>query len=170
MPQFDTAFFASEIFWTLVSFALLFGLLKFLVLPRLTAIFDARSCAIEAEIERARQAREEAEQLRADYQRQMDAASEDVHRMFEEGEERVRRKHRQLMEEWKADMKRREEAFREESEIARLRAIREVRAEAAELVTDAAEKLLHEHMGKREAEQALQEAIEELDRENPSRH
>jgi len=164
MPQFDVSFFPSEIFWTLVSFALLFGLLKWLVLPHLTAILEQRTRVIEEEIEQARRQREEAEGLRVDYQRQLDAASEDARRLFEESEARVRRKHREMMDEWKLDMKRREAAFHEEAEASRQRAIRAIRADAAEMVVDATEKLLHEHMGKHEAEQALNEAIAELER------
>jgi len=170
MPQFDVQFFPSEIFWTLVSFLLLFALLKRLVLPRLAAILNARASAIEDEIEQARLRREEAEKLKQDYQKQLDAAAEDAQRLFRESEARVRKQHRQMMDEWKADMKRREEAFREETGIARLRAIREVRAEAAELVADATERLLHQHMGKQEAEQALGEAIADLDHGAPRRH
>jgi len=168
MPQFDVSFFPSEIFWTLVSFALLFGLLKWLVLPRMTAILDQRTRVIEAEIEQAKRQREEAENLRLDYQKQLDAASGDVHRMFVESEARVRRKHQQMMDEWKIDMKRRQTAFHEEAEATRQRALREIRAEAAEMVVDATEKLLHSHMDEHEAEQALNEAIAELEQaENP---
>lgn len=170
MPQFDTTYFASEIFWTLVSFALLFVLLKWLVLPRLTAVIDKRTRIIEDELNQARRQREEAEALRADYRKQLDAAAEDAQRLFQESEARVRRQHRRMMDEWKADMKRREAAFREEAEIARLRAIREIRSEAAELVSEAAGKLLQEHLGQHEAERALQEAIHELEHQPPRRH
>lgn len=162
MPQFDVRFFPSEVFWTLFSFALLFALLRWLVLPRLNAILEQRAGAIEEDLDRARQQREAAEALRADYQERLDAVGEDAKRMFKEGEEKLRREHRQMMDEWNADMRRREMAFREETEAARLRAIREVRADAAELVAGAVEKLLHEHMDEHEAEQALNEAIAEL--------
>jgi len=163
MPQFELSFFPSEIFWTLVSFALLFVLLRWLVLPRLTAILNARTSLIEEEIEQAKRQYLEAEQLRLDYQKQLDAASEDARRMFDESEARVRQRHKQLMDEWKVDMKRREAAFREESEMTRQRALREIRAEAADMVVDATEKLIHEHVDAQEAEAMLNEAIAELD-------
>lgn len=163
MPQFDLSFFPSEIFWTLVSFALLFGLLRWLVLPRLAAILDARTRAIEEEIEQAKLQREEAEKLKEDYRKQLDAASEDAQRMFKESDERVRAHHNQMMTEWKEDMKRREVAFREESEITRRRAVREIRAEAADLIIETTEKLIHERVGEKEAEDLLNEAISELD-------
>ncbi|HCS13433.1 MAG: hypothetical protein COS82_03945 [Zetaproteobacteria bacterium CG06_land_8_20_14_3_00_59_53] len=172
MPQFDITFYPSEVFWTLVSFALLFGLLKWLVLPRMAAILDARSRAIAEEINAARQQREEAERLKLDYRKQLDAASQEADRMFEESEARLRKQHRQMMEEWKADMKRREAAFREESEVTRQQAIREIRAEAAGMVVEATEKLIHEHVGKSEAEGFINEALEALEKEpaKPRRH
>ncbi len=163
MPQFDVTFFPSEIFWTLVSFALLFALLRWLVLPRLAAILDKRTRIIEEEIAQAKKQREEAEGLKLDYQKQLDNASEDARRMFDESDARVRQHHKQMMDEWKADMKRREAAFREESEIATQRAVREIRAEAADMVVDATEKLIHEHVGEQEAEDMLNEAIAKLD-------
>lgn len=167
MPQFEVSFFPSEIFWTVVSFVLLFALLKWLVMPRLTAILDRRTRAIEAELEKAKLQREEAEKLRADYHKQLDDAADDARRMFEESEARVRKQHRKMMDEWKSDMKRREEAFREETELARQRALREIRVEAAEMVVDATEKLLHEHMDGAEAKQALDEAIADLGKKQP---
>jgi F-type H+-transporting ATPase subunit b len=167
MPQFEVRFFPSEIFWTVVSFVLLFALLKWLVMPRLTMILERRTRAIEAELEKAKQQREEAEKLRGDYQRQLDDAADDARRMFDESEARVREQHRKMMDEWKSDMKRREEAFREETELARQRALREIRAEAAEMVVGATEKLLHGHMDDAEAKQALNDAIADLDKKNP---
>jgi len=163
MPQFDVTFFPSEIFWTLVSFALLFALLKWLVMPRMAAILDARTRAIEEEIEAAKRQREEAGQLKQAYQQQLDAAAEDAERLFKESDERVRAHHKQMMDEWKADMKRRETAFREETEIAQRRAIREIRAEAADMVVDATEKLIHEHVDESEAEELLNEAVAQLE-------
>jgi len=141
MPQFDITFVPSEIFWTLVTFALLFGLLRWLVLPRMAAILDRRTKVIEEEIAEAKKQREEAESLKLDYQKQMDHASDDARRMFDESDARVRQHHEQKMEEWKADMKRREAAFREESENATQRAVREIRAEAADIVDEAIDKL-----------------------------
>jgi len=172
MPQFDSTHFASEILWTLISFALLFTLLKWLVLPRVAAILDTRTRAIETEIEQAKKQREEAEKLKLDYQKQLDGASEDARRMFDESEARVRQQHKQLMDEWKADMKRREAAFREESEMARQRAVREIRAEAADMVVNATEKMIHEHVGAHEAEKLLNEAVAKLsaDCEKPRKH
>jgi len=163
MPQFDVTFYTSEIFWTLISFALLFVLLRWLVLPRMAAILDARTRAIEDEIEQAKIQHRDAEQLRLDYQKQLDAASEEAEHLFKQSDERLRTQHKKMMDEWKADMKRRETAFREETEIARRRAIREIRAEAADMVIGATEKMIHEHVDESEAEELINEAIEKLD-------
>ena len=53
MPQFDPTHFPSEIIWTLISFALLFVLLKWLVLPRLVRLIEARTRMIREEMEQA---------------------------------------------------------------------------------------------------------------------
>ncbi len=167
MSQLESTFFPSEIFWTLISFVLLFVLLKWLVMPHLSATLERRTRAIEEELDKAKEQREEAEKIREDYQRQLDDAADEAHRMFAESEARVREQHKRMMDEWKADMRRREEAFHEETELARQRAIREIRAEAADMVVGATEKLLHEHMDEDEARQALDDAITGPERNKP---
>lgn len=42
MPQFDVSTFASQIFWLVISFSILLGIVYFVVVPRITRNFDIR--------------------------------------------------------------------------------------------------------------------------------
>ena len=67
MPQFDTTFFSSQIFWTIVSFLILFVVLSRWVLPRVAEILNRRTELINDEIESARKKREEMDELKTEY-------------------------------------------------------------------------------------------------------
>ncbi|ATX82601.1 ATP synthase F0 subcomplex B subunit [Mariprofundus ferrinatatus] len=169
MPQFDTTFFSSQIFWTIISFVLLFVVLSRWVLPRIASILQERTRLIEQEIEEARQKREEVEELRLDYAEKLSSIDSEAKKLFDESEKRILERRSQLMGEWKEEMERRKREFREESEVARQKAIREIRAQSAELVVEAAEKVIHQRLDEREARQILEETIEDMERHPPKK-
>ena len=53
MPQFDTLFFLSQIFWLLVSFGGLYLGVYFIIFPMFQSIFSKRAALIELPLERA---------------------------------------------------------------------------------------------------------------------
>ncbi len=170
MPQFDTAHFPAEIIWTLISFVLLFVLLKWLVLPRIIAALEARTRMIREEIEQARVQREQAEAARLQYEQRLQDIAAEAKRMFDEAEARIRQERHRVMDEWKTEMKRREMLFREETEVAKNQALREIRSQTAELVTEATEKLLAQHIAQQDVDAVVDEIIAHLQPETPTRH
>lgn len=61
MPQLDASTYASQIFWLVIAFVVLYRLLATRALPRLTEIIEARQDRIGADLERAARLRDEAE-------------------------------------------------------------------------------------------------------------
>jgi len=163
MPQLDTSLFDPELLWIIAIFAVIFGLLKYMILPRMAAALEQRSRAIAEEIEKARALREESEQQSIDYRKQIDEASEEASRMFDESSARVREQQQASIEALKADVKRAEEAFREESEITRQRAVQEIHEAAADIVIDTKDHGIDD---------PLAEAIEKLEsgEDRPRKH
>lgn len=75
MPQFaqvDT--FASQIFWLVVSFAILYILLSKVVIPRISTVLENRQQKIASDLKRAEEARAEAEAALAEYQKALEAS------------------------------------------------------------------------------------------------
>lgn len=60
MPQFDIASFPSQIFWLVVSFAVLYAIMATLVLPRIGSTVEARERKIQADLDAAQQANDAA--------------------------------------------------------------------------------------------------------------
>lgn len=63
MPQLDPTFFASQIFWLCLSFALLFVLMQFWALPSVTKIIENRRQRIEGDLKQAAKIQKDIERL-----------------------------------------------------------------------------------------------------------
>ncbi|MCF7821698.1 MAG: F0F1 ATP synthase subunit B [Mariprofundaceae bacterium] len=164
MPQFDTTFFSSQIFWTITSFIVLFVALDRYVLPHIAAILKKRTQLIENEIEEAHKKREEAETIKSEYTARLADIDQETKKMFAESEKRMSAQHNQMMDEWKTEMERRKRTFLEEAEVTRQQAIRDIRSQSAELVATATEQIIHQRVDKAEAQKALDESITELEK------
>ncbi len=80
MPQFqqvDT--FIGQIFWFILTFGALYVILTAYVLPRMAATFEARSSKIDGDLAAAEKMRQEAEDVRADYEAQLAQAKAEAH-------------------------------------------------------------------------------------------
>ena len=60
MPQFNVTSFPSQIFWLVVSFAVLYFLMATLVLPRIGKIVEGREVKIQADLDAAQKANDAA--------------------------------------------------------------------------------------------------------------
>jgi len=170
MPQFDPTHFPSEIIWTVISFVLLYLLLRRWVLPRIAAILEARRKAIELEFEAAHRQMEEAVLLQQQYAERLHHMDEEQQAMFVASEQRLIERREQLMREWALQVKRQKQSFRSDMAQARRQALLEIQAQSAGLVMDATGKLLHRHIDAAEAEAVLQEAIADLAQRTCSDH
>jgi len=165
MPQFDTTFFSSQIFWTILSFFVLFFVLNRWLLPRIAAILQQRARLIEGEIAQARGEREELVRLKLDYAEKLSNIDTEAKKLFDASEKRIIERRNQMMGEWQEEMERKKRDFHEEAEVARQMAIRDIRSQSAELITIAAEQLIHQTMDQSDAQRILEENIEALEKE-----
>lgn len=67
MPQFDFSTFASQIFWLMVTFFLLYGIMARRALPRIREVLQERQERISGDIEKAELIKKEAEAAKLDY-------------------------------------------------------------------------------------------------------
>ncbi len=69
MPQLQQIYtFPSQVFWLIVCFVALFFFLRYVALPRMTALLDERRRKIEGDLERAAALKADAEKILAQYQ------------------------------------------------------------------------------------------------------
>lgn len=71
MPQFDPTTFASQLFWLLVTFGLLFVIVSRVLLPRIAGMLEARQERIDDDLDRAAALKDEAEAILAAYEKTM---------------------------------------------------------------------------------------------------
>lgn len=136
MNQTDHSFFTTDMLWSIGLLVLIFAVLKALVLPRMADALNRRARAIEQEVASAREAREQAEEERQQFRDELQAAEQDVERMIAESEVRVRQQHDEMMQTVREEIAGSEAAFHEETEAKRLKAMQDIRAEAAKSAHD----------------------------------
>jgi len=162
MPQFDTSFLSSLVFWSLVSFGILMALLYKYALPALTEILEARERRIRDSIEQADRMKREAEQLLADYRSKLAAAQQEAHALLEEARKRAQ----QALEENEKRLERETEKMvqeaRQEIEQKRQQALREVREHVVDLVLQTTEKILRRSLAEQDHRRLIQETLAKL--------
>jgi len=159
MPQFETHFFSSLIFWEVISFAILLFLLSKSAFPRILSTLDERERKIRDTIEAAERQRTEAERRMAEYEAKMKAAEKAAEALVEQA--KLRAQH--LLEENERRLTQEAERIRastaREIDQERRRALEDVRAYATELALRVAEKLVERSLTdadhKRMAEETL---------------
>lgn len=69
MPQLNQIHtFPSQIFWLIVTFIVLFIFLRFVALPRIASVLEARREQVEGDLDRAAQLKKEADEMLAEYE------------------------------------------------------------------------------------------------------
>ena len=69
MPQLDPTWFASQLFWLAITFAVLYFVLSKLVLPPLQEIVARRQQTVEGDVAQAQSLKSEADLAKQDYER-----------------------------------------------------------------------------------------------------
>lgn len=67
-PQLNTDTYASQVFWLLISFALMYALMSKVALPRIGEVIDMRQSQRDGNLGRAEQLNNEAEKIREQYE------------------------------------------------------------------------------------------------------
>lgn len=83
MPQLDTTTFPSQLFWLGVCFLLLYFILSYLLVPRITDVLENREHVREQKINQASTYRERAENLLADYEKTLAHVRKDAHQKYQ---------------------------------------------------------------------------------------
>jgi F-type H+-transporting ATPase subunit b len=133
-------------FWTLVTFLLLFAILGKLVFPKITAAVEAREKALEEAIEGAKRDREEAALALAEQLRQIETARVEAQKIIVEGRQTGEKLRATMVEETHQQQQQMLERARREIEQEKERAIAEMRREAIELAIAGASKVIEKNL------------------------
>ena len=91
MPQLNTEFWVSQIFWLTIIFGSLYILLSKLVLPKISNNLEARKSQIAENIETAEEQRKESDQKLKDYEKIINDAKIEAKNIFNQAREKILR-------------------------------------------------------------------------------
>lgn len=162
MPQFDTTFLASLLFWSVISFGILLFLLKRFALPGILGVLEAREKKIKGSLDQAEQLKQEAQQLLSQYQAKLksvhdegrailEEARKQAQLQLEENERRVELETQRMLAEARSEIQ------REQQQV-----LREVQRAAVELTLLAAEKVLSRSLTDADHRRLIDEAVQEI--------
>ena len=149
----------NEIFWSAIFFLLLWGLMKYVLLPPIRKLQAQRAQKLQDDRDAAQQAEEDLARAQADYDAAFQAAREEANVLLDEARTRASDRRAKLVGAAVADVSASRAAATREMSVARSEAVGNLRSEIRELAVDAASNVL----GTRPSDTAAADrAIDEL--------
>lgn len=149
MPQLDPSSFASQLFWLVVTFAVLYYVMARHIVPRIHTVLENRQQRIDYDLDRAASLKVEAEQAKETYESALADARGQAQTMLTEVAEAIREtsdsKHKELEDILSEKIAESEQLINQ----ARLKADKDLEPTAAEVATTLTEKLLGQKVDKK---------------------
>ena len=141
MPQFDPSFFAPQLFWLYVTFAILYVLLSMIAMPRIGSVLEERQRKIDDNLDKTSQLKAEAEAAIAVYEKALAESRAQAQQILRAGAESLTKqaeeRQRQLGEKLSQQIK----AGEARIAVAKDQALAHVREVAVDVAKAAAAKL-----------------------------
>jgi len=151
-------------FVVLLSFLLFLGILVYFGVPRkIAGMLDARASAIKADLEEAKNLREEARTLLSSYDKKQKEVQEQSERIVSQAKTEAEAAARQAKEDLKESIARRLVAATEQIASAEAQALRAVREQAVALAIATAGDVLAKQMTAQRASESIDAAILQVD-------
>jgi len=167
MPQFESHFFSSLIFWEVLSFAILFVVLYKYAFPGIVGMLEEREKKIKDSLDQAERHRAEAERTLKEYEAKLRMAAKEAEGLLAAAKDRAQR----LMEEHEQRMTVEAERIKGEAtreiEHARRKAIQDIRAHTTELALLVAEKVVQRSLTDADHRKFAEEALAALAQSSP---
>ena len=142
LPQFDPSSFASQVFWLAIAFAVLYIFFARKALPALGDVLQKREGHIRSTLVSAKHQKETAEKLQAEYERDLESARQEATGAFSDIEQLIKQKSEAKNRAFHEGAVIRIEKTEEEIEKAKSAAMDDMQSLAAEIASQAAEKII----------------------------
>jgi F-type H+-transporting ATPase subunit b len=170
MPQFEQIeVFQSLAFWSVVSFALLFLLLKKYAFPPILEALEERENKIRTEISDAEKLRQEAQELKADLEKELKNAHEKANTIVQMAGDESKKIQEKTIQETQVKVRQMQSDAEQEIQIAQNKLLNEIRGYTAALTIAATEKVLKKSLGDEDKKRLIDESIEDVLREMDSK-
>jgi F-type H+-transporting ATPase subunit b len=149
--------------WTVVTFLIVFFVLRRVAFGRIQSLIDARRDRIREALDEADKARHEARELRELTAREREEAKAERERILEDTRRQAQRQFEQARERAEADLDERLAKNRQEIEAENVKLREEIRRDVVELTLLAAEKVTGKVLDDADQRRLIDETIEEVD-------
>ncbi|MBM4123532.1 MAG: F0F1 ATP synthase subunit B [Nitrospira sp.] len=168
MPQFESQFFSSLMFWEVVSFGILLWVLWKFAFPPILETLETRERKIRESLEQADRHRADAECKMQEYEAKLSAASKEAEALLAQAKERAQRLLEENEQRLQVEAERIKGNAQREIEHERRKAIEDIRNQTTDMALLAAEKVLGRSLNdadhRRMADEALQAVAENYKR------
>ena len=162
MPQFESHFFSSLIFWEVVSFAVLLFILYKFAFPGILGVLEEREKKIKDSLDQAERHRSEAERRLKEYEAKLSAASKEAENILAAAKERAQRVFEENEQRLTAEAERIKGDATREIDQERRKAVQEIRAQTTDLALMVAEKVVQRSLNDADHRRLADEALEAL--------
>jgi F-type H+-transporting ATPase subunit b len=149
--------------WTVVTFLIVFFVLRRVAFGRIQSLIDARRDRIREALDEADKARHEARELRELTAKEREEAKAERERILEDTRRQAQRQFEQARERAEADLDERLAKNRQEIEAENVKLREEIRRDVVELTLLAAEKVTGKVLDDADQRRLIDETIEEVD-------
>ena len=162
MPQFDSHFFSSLIFWEVLSFSILFWILYKYAWPPILETLETRERKIRESLDQAEQSRATAEQKLKEYETKLQVAAKEAETLMTEAKQKAQQLLDENQQRLRADSERIKEEATQDIERERRKAVEDVKGQAADLAILVAEKVIGRSLSDDDHRRFAQEALAEV--------
>ncbi|MCB1562731.1 MAG: hypothetical protein KDJ75_04085 [Alphaproteobacteria bacterium] len=142
LPQFDPTSFPSQIFWLMVAFSILYIFFSRKTLPDISAVIENRQNHIQSDLDKAEELRREAEAVHAAYDDMLQDARDQAAVAFTETDQAIKEKTAERYSVFYEHSAKEIKAMEKSIEKAKAAAMDDMNALAAEIASQAAEKII----------------------------
>ena len=162
MPQFESEFFSSLIFWEFLSFGILLFVLYKYAFPGILSALEEREKKIKDSLDQAERHRSEAEARLKEYETKLSVAGKEAEAILAAAKERAQRLLEENEQRLTADAERIKGDATREIEQERRKAVQDIRTQTTELALMVAEKVVQRSLNEADQRRLADEALEVL--------
>jgi F-type H+-transporting ATPase subunit b len=152
----------AELVWGIVSFTILFIILWKFAFPAVNKMMQDRSDRIRNSLDEADRVRGEAEDILAEYQRQLSDARNEANRIIEEARQAAEQLRQELLQRADQEVAELRERQLEDLRLAQERAVTQLQSQVRNLAIDLAERVVNDNLDRDRNLQLVDHYIAEL--------
>ncbi len=163
MPQFEqVSVFGSLIFWSLVSFWLLFFILKKFAFPPILEALEMRDKKIRDDIKDSEKLKNDAQQIKKELEETLNAAHDKAETIVQLAHDEAKKNQEKSLQETEAKVRQVQKDAEQEILSLRNKLLQEIRSYTAALTIASTEKFLKKVLGEEDKKKLVDESIEQV--------